>query len=65
MTESKIYVEFLKEKEENKYKLVHRIIKEGKTIARLNSDFTPFYPADCLQKISQVLLNKTTDDEEK
>ncbi len=65
MTESKIYVELLKESEENKYKLVHRIIKEGKVLVRLNPDFTPFYPADCLQKISQVLLSKTSDDEEK
>jgi len=65
MSESKIYVELLKKTEENKYELVHRIVKEGKTLARLNPDFTPFYPADCLQKISQVLLNKTTDDEEK
>ncbi len=65
MTESKIYVELLKEKEENKYKLVHQIVKEGKALVRLNPDFTPFYPADCLKKISQVLLNKTNDDEEK
>ncbi|MCD6107230.1 MAG: hypothetical protein J7J57_03385 [Caldisericaceae bacterium] len=65
MTESKVYVELLKENEENKYKLVHRIIQESKTLVRLNPDFTPFYPAVCLQKISQVLLNKTNDDEEK
>jgi len=32
MTESKVYVELLKENEENKYKLVHRIIQESKTL---------------------------------
>jgi hypothetical protein len=41
MTESKIYVELLKKNEENKYKLVHKIVKEGKALARLNPDGLP------------------------
>ena len=61
MEDTKMFVELLDKVENNKYRLIQKIFKEGAKLAKLNPDFDPFYTGDFIQKVEESLLKEAED----